>query len=173
MSVRTHRTPSGVEAVDGLVEDEGLRVAEQRGGDAQPLTHPEGEPADALAADALEAGHLDHLLHPPPAEAVRGGHGPQVVRRRPSGVDGLRLEQGTHLGERGPVSGVGTPVDGDCAPRGPVQADDHAHGGRFPGAVRAEEAGDLAGPDGEGDVVDGLLRSVGLGEVLSGDHDDS
>jgi len=41
------------------------------------------------------------------------------------------------------------------------------------GPVRAEEAGDLAGPDGEADAVDGGLRAVGLGEVLSSDHDDS
>jgi hypothetical protein len=30
-----------------------------------------------------------------------------------------------------------------------------------------------AGQDGEADAVDGGLRAVRLGEVLSGDHDDS
>ena len=40
----------GVEAVDGLVEDERGRVAEHGRGDAEPLAHAEGEAADALAA---------------------------------------------------------------------------------------------------------------------------
>jgi hypothetical protein len=71
------------------------------------------------------------------------------------------------------VLGVRTPVDRDGAVGGPVQAHEHAHGGRLAGAVRAEEAGDLARPDGEADAVDGGLRAVPLGEVLSSDHDDS
>jgi len=32
----------GVKAVGGLVEDEHLRVAQQRGGQAEPLAHPKG-----------------------------------------------------------------------------------------------------------------------------------
>jgi len=35
--------PLRVQAVDRLVEDEDGRVAEQRGGDAQPLGHAQGE----------------------------------------------------------------------------------------------------------------------------------
>ncbi|CAM5693481.1 hypothetical protein SVIOM74S_04750 [Streptomyces violarus] len=35
----------GIEAVDGLVEDEGGRVAEEGGGDAEALSHAEGEAA--------------------------------------------------------------------------------------------------------------------------------
>ena len=41
----------GVEPVDRLVEDEDRRVAEQRGGDAEPLAHAEREAARALAGD--------------------------------------------------------------------------------------------------------------------------
>ena len=36
-----------------------------------------------------------------------------------------------------------------------VQSDDHAHGRRLAGAVRAEEAGHDAGPHCEGEIVDG------------------
>ena len=35
----------GIQAVDRLVQDDGLRVAEQRRGDAEPLAHAEGEAA--------------------------------------------------------------------------------------------------------------------------------
>ncbi|MEU4603268.1 hypothetical protein AB0F43_09835 [Kribbella sp. NPDC023972] len=41
----------------------------------------------------------------------------------------------------------------------------------LPGAVRAEEAGDAARLDGEGDIVDSRGAAVPLGQVLDGDHD--
>ena len=40
--------PLGVEAVGGLVEDEDARIAEQRGGQRQPLAHAQGEPLHRL-----------------------------------------------------------------------------------------------------------------------------
>src|SRR3954452_15432408 len=138
-----------------------MRVYIRSRGDAEPVIHAEGETADALAGVALKARHLNHLLHPLPAEAVGGGDGSQVRRRGPPGVDGLRLEQGADLGKWRSVLGVRTAVHGDRAAGGPVQADDHAHGGGLAGAVRAEEAGDLAGPDREAYAVDGGLRAVG------------
>ena len=63
----------GVEPVDRLVEDQRRRVAEQGGGDAEPLAHAEREAADALAGDGLEAGELDDLatrLAPMPCVAA-------------------------------------------------------------------------------------------------------
>ena len=62
-------------------------------------------------------------------------------------------------------------VDRDAALARAVEADDHAHGGRLAGAVRAEEAGDLAGAHRERDVVDGGLRAEALGESFCSDHD--
>ena len=44
-----------VEAVDRLVEDQGLRVAEQRRGDAEPLAHAEREAARPLAGHLAQA----------------------------------------------------------------------------------------------------------------------
>ena len=53
----------GVEAVGGLVEDQHLRVAEQRVGDPEPLAHAERVLADALARGrAVEADQLQHLV---------------------------------------------------------------------------------------------------------------
>ena len=161
----------GVEAVDGLVEEQRRRVAEHRRGDAEPLAHAEREAADPLARDRLEAGELDDLAHALLAEAVRGGHREEVVLGGAAGVHGLRVEQRADLAERGTVLRVRLAVDRDTALARAVEADDHAHGGRLAGAVRAEEAGDLAGAHGERDVVDGGLRAEALGESFCSDHD--
>ena len=50
-----------VEAVDRLVEQQRLRVAEQRGRDAEPLAHAERELAGALARDLVQADQVDQL----------------------------------------------------------------------------------------------------------------
>ena len=50
--------------------------------------------------------------------------------------------------------GVADPAVADVAGVGPGQPDHHAHGGRLAGPVRADEAGDAAGGDLEGERVD-------------------
>ena len=84
-----------VQAVDRLVQHHGLRVAQQRRGHPEPLTHAEGEPADPLAGDLSQADDVDHLVDPPRGDAVGLGQGEQVVARRPAGVHRLGLEQHT------------------------------------------------------------------------------
>ena len=67
----------GVEAVGGLVEDQHLRVAEQRVGDAEPLAHAERVVADALLGGRLrETDALEQLVDP------RAWHAEDVARRR-------------------------------------------------------------------------------------------
>jgi hypothetical protein len=63
-------------------------------------------------------------------------------------------------------------VAGDRRPPavGPQQRRQHPQGGRLAGAVRAEEAEDLAGGDVEGDVVDGDHVVEALRESLDLDH---
>src|SRR5205085_368665 len=62
-----------VQAVDRLVEDDRVRVAEQRGGDAQPLGHAEGELARAAPGGTGQPDRLDELVDPGLADA--GGPG--------------------------------------------------------------------------------------------------
>ena len=69
----------GVEAVVGLVEEEGVGVAEHRAGQAEPLLHAEREAADPLAGHLAQPDQAQHLVHPAPAQPVGGGDGPQVV----------------------------------------------------------------------------------------------
>ncbi len=51
--------PGRVQPVGRLIEDQDLRVAEQGGGDAEPLTHPERVVADATVGLAL--GEADEV----------------------------------------------------------------------------------------------------------------
>ena len=50
-----------VQAVDRLVEHQHRRVAEQRGGDAEPLLHAERETADPAPGHRFEPGQPQHL----------------------------------------------------------------------------------------------------------------
>ena len=96
--------------------------------------------------------------------------GPQVVAGRPLRVDGLGLEEACELGERGVVFRERAAVDGGAALARAVEAEDHAHRGRPPGAVRPEEAGDDTGADGKAQVVDRDRLAVALGEGGDFDH---
>jgi hypothetical protein len=93
-----------------------------------------------------------------------------MVVCRASGVDRARLEQRADLVERCRVLGVVLAVDRDVAGGRPVEAEDQAHRGRLAGPVRAEEAGDDAGSDGEREVVDRALLAVVLHEPARLDH---
>src|SRR5674476_329698 len=168
--VANPQDPFGVESVRGLVQDERVRVAEQRGGDTQPLRHAQREAADPLSGDRLEPGHLDDLPHPGPADAVRRGHREQVVVCAAPGVHRLGVEQRADLLHGGAVLVVAPAVDGHRAARGVVQTDDQPHRGGLPGAVRAEETGDFAGLHGERDIVHGLNRRYGAKTAVGLDH---
>ena len=89
----------GVEAVRRLVQDQRLRVAEQRRRDAEPLAHAERERPDALACDLLQPDELDHLV-----DALRGmpcvwAEREQVVVGGAAGVDRPRLEDRADLAQ--------------------------------------------------------------------------
>jgi hypothetical protein len=85
-------------------------------------------------------------------------------------VDRLGLEQHADLSQRGGVLGVGAAVDERDAGGRPVQPDDQPHGGGFPGAVRAEETGDLPRPGGEAQPVDRRLCPVSFDYLADLDH---
>ena len=53
----------GIQTVGRFVEDEDLRVADEGGGDAEALPHPQGVvPHAAVGLGVGEADHLQHLL---------------------------------------------------------------------------------------------------------------
>ena len=67
------------------------------------------------------------------------------------------------VGEQVALNGLA--VEQDFAGGHFDESGDHFHGGGFAGAVRAEVAGDFAGPRGEGHVVDGGDAQKSLGDT--------
>jgi hypothetical protein len=127
-------------------------------------------PIENPFAHVLETHDAEHLVDPAAADAVALGQAEQVVAGRAAAVQRLGVEQGTDLAHGCRQVAVAAAADGYRALRRRVQAQDHPHGGGLPGAVRAEEPGDQAGPDGERQVVDGHGRAVALDEVAGFDH---
>ena len=159
-----------VQSVDGLVEQDGRRISQQRAGDAESLAHAERKSAGPLAGDVREPDLIDHLPNAPAADSGGGGDRPQVVLRGATGVHRAGLQQGTDLGERCPVLGIRAAVHGDPAGGRRVQADDHAHRGGFPGAVGSQKTGDDSRSHGETQIAHGCFVAVLLGEIAGLDH---
>ncbi|GHJ24602.1 hypothetical protein TPA0909_62160 [Streptomyces albus] len=160
----------GVEPVDGLVEEQHLRVAEQRRRDAEPLAHAEGEALGALLGDVLESDDAEHFVHPAGRDAGQLGQGEQMVAGAAPAVHGLGVEQGADLPGGVGQAPEGVPADGDPPGGGGVEPQDHAHGGGFPRAVGPQESGHGPWPDLEGQVVDGRLGAVALRQAVRLDH---
>jgi hypothetical protein len=160
----------GVEAVDRLVEEQHLGVAEQGGGDAEPLAHAEGEALGALLGHVLEADHTEYLVHPAGRDARQLGQGQQVAAGGPAAVHRLGVEQGTDLAGGVRQLAVRVAADRHLPGGGVVQAEDHAHRRRLAGAVGPQEAGDGPRPHLEGKVVHGCLRAIALSQADCLDH---
>ena len=159
-----------VEAVGRLVQDQRGGIAQQRGGDAEPLAHAQREPADPLAGDGLEADQPDHLVDAIAADAMGLGLRQQVVVGAAAGVDRSRFEQRADLVQRRLEGAIGAAVDRRPAGRGPVEAQDQAHRRRLAGAVRAQEPGHDARLHREAEVIDSELVAVSLGQSLDLNH---
>ena len=159
-----------VEAVDRLVEHHHFRVPEECGGDAEALSHAEREAATAATGHIGQADQAEHFLDPCFADAVGDGQRHQVVVGGALGVDRSGIEQRAERSERRGVLGQRPAVDERRPRGGGIEPENHPHRGRLAGAVRAEEAGDDAGLDGECQVVDGGGLAVALGELVDLDH---
>ena len=143
----------GVETVDGLVEQQDLRVAEQGAGQAETLLHAERELAGRLVRDGGQADQVEHLVDPLARQLVRRGEPAQVRLGAPVRVDPVGVEQGAHLAQRMRQLVVAHSVDEHAAAGGVVEAEDHPHGGRFARAIGPEETGHQTGVHGERQIV--------------------
>ena len=119
----------GVETVDRLVEEQHLRVAEQRGGDAEALPHAEREALGAPLGDVLQTDDAQHLVHPAGRDARTAGPAhSRWLRALPPAVHRLGVQQRAHLARCVRQLPVGVAADRHVARGGPVQAEDHPHG---------------------------------------------
>ena len=144
-----------VQAVGGLVEDQHLGVADQGGGDAEPLAHPQrvvADPSGRLGGG--EADDLQHLLHAVAGKAhVLLGDGEDLAAGA-TGVLGGGVEEHADLESRVGQVDVVASGDGDGAGRGSGETDHDPHRGRLPGPVGSQESGHATRLGGEADVVD-------------------
>src|SRR5205807_2884507 len=113
------------------------------------------ERVDRLVEHRVEKAQLDHALHGFPARlafepAQLGGKIEKALHRHVwigGGVLGQVADQALRLERR--FDDI-VAADRDAAGAGRHEPRDHAHGGRLPRAVRAEEAEHFAALDGEG-----------------------
>jgi len=157
--------PFRVQSVGGLVEDDHPGVPEQCGREAEPLAHAHGVASGALVRRGRDADQLEHLVDPTVLDPADRGQYPQVVASGPARVEVRRLQCRTHLLQRVGDVVVVLAVDRRGALGRPDQPEQHSQGRRFSGAVRAEEAGDPTGLDGEVEVVDGSEAAEAFGQA--------
>lgn len=135
-----------VEAVGRFVEHEQPGLGEQGGGEPEPLTHAEGEAAGLVVGDIGEPDLVEHVVD---------SRCPRVVASQ-SGQRGEVLPGGERGVEAGPVHEAGDAVgSGERAPErraqdlevaavGDGQAQQETEQRRLAGAVRSDQAVDLA-----------------------------
>ena len=171
-SPRSQVMPGRVQAVGRLVEDQHLRVAEQRGGDGQALAHPHRVALHAPVGGVVEPDGGEDLVDPAGGMPAGGGQDPQVVAGAAARMERGVLEHGADAGGGLLELVVALPVERRRSRRRPHEAEQRAQRRALAGAVGAEEAGHAAGLDVEGEVVDGGDAAEALGEVadLDGGH---
>ena len=167
-----HRTPSGSQPVDRLVEQQHAGVAEQCRRDAEPLRHAEREPPARRPATLAQAD-----LGPAPRRPAAGVS--RCFRRQRRQVRPGRSGRGGTPWRRAPLppraaASAATRTAGRSIiarpASGHVLAHDHAHRRRLPRAVRPEEPGHHPRPDREAQPVHRQRGPVALGEAAHLDH---
>ena len=161
----------GVQAVGGLVEDDDVRVGEQRCGETEPLAHAHGVAAGPLAGSGGDADQFEELVHPRVRGAARVGKDPQVIA-----PTAARVEVGRFESRADDLHGVGEVLvavfaDERLARGRADEPEEHAHRRRLAGAVGAEESGDPRRLHRKGEVVDCDKRAELFGQVSDVERD--
>src|ERR1051325_11388241 len=157
-----------VEAGKRFVEDEHLRVEDQRGRELHSLL--------VAVAQLL---HLIRraILEPETFEPAIGGRRGRERRRAVQLGEVAKLLAGAHLRVQAPFLGhvadlaAEVEVDRRTVPEHPAairleNTQDDLHGGRLAGTVAADESEDLAGTHVKAEVADGLEAAVTLSDRL-------
>jgi hypothetical protein len=82
-----------VKAVGRLVQHKQLWIAEQRGGDAQPLLHPEGVGLVPIPSAGGEPDPIQHDRHSSRIDTAQGGQRAPVGRAGQPRIEGGRFDQ--------------------------------------------------------------------------------
>jgi hypothetical protein len=159
-----------VEPVRRLVQDEDLRLAEQRRRQREALAHPEREAPDLRAGVVLHPGERQDGVGAGVVQSTLEAHDPQVIARCPPGMEPGDLERRSDAAERRVERTVRTPEDVRLAGRRGGEPQQDAHRRRLARAVRPEEAGHAASRDREAQAVHGEPLPVPLRQVADRDR---
>ena len=165
----------GVQAREGLVEDEEPGVADEGGGELDALLIAQGQLLDVVPAPFGQAQALGPLLGgalgPGPVRAVEAGEVGQLPADLHLGVQAALLGHVADAAARGGVHRRAVPGHGSAVAL--KDAHDDAHGGRLAGAVGPHEADELVGAHVEGQGVEGLEAPISFGQMCDLQHEDS
>ena len=150
-----------VEPERRLVEEEDPRVVEQAAGEVHLLALAGRQGADPLLALLVEPDRVDQLVDPVPAvarrQAVELAEHPELLADGQDPVARL-LAAGDHVHDPADLLGLALDVEAED-PGGPLRRQEERRQDldqrRLAGAVRAEQAEELAGLDLEVDAVEG------------------
>lgn len=158
---------AGRETGGRFVEDERVRVAQQRGGEAESAVHAEGEGAEGFVAQGADTDEVEQGVGARGAHARGGAEHAQLPSRGTRGVPRHIAEKHADL-----AGGVGDAVERPAPEVGDAAAgfefEHEPQGGGLAGAVGAEERSDATGPGLEGQIVHGG-REVAVG--VAGESD--
>src|SRR3954471_11286109 len=154
-----------IEAGRRLVQEDELRIADERERKVEAAQLSARECADARFSLLAETHELDHLADVPRPLVIAG----EELEDLPDGekrIDGRGLEDDADAGpKRAAAAGrIGAQHPHGALVSVPVALED-LDGGRLAGAVRAEEGEHLAGLDAEADPVQDLACAVRLLQV--------
>ena len=127
-----------VQAVRGLVEDEDVGVADERGGELEALAHTHRERADLALGVAAQADEIEDLVGTPVVVSTGACRHAQVGPGPARRVEARRLQHGADHRGRILEFLVATAVDGGGAHGGVHEAEQDAQRRRLAGAVRPE-----------------------------------
>ena len=85
--------PLRVETVHRFVQDQRSGIAQQRGRQAQPLEHPEGETSRVAIGSVGEPHQPEDMVDPALGDPVGGRERAEMVPRRDLRVHGVSVEQ--------------------------------------------------------------------------------
>ena len=162
---RPHQFPEvaaglGIEAGGRLVEEEDLRVVDQRGGDRQPLLLSAGE---LLGLAVRLFRQLDLAQVPPGIDpaVIAGGEDVDQLDEREVLEErrALKLNADDRFDGGGLFANVAA-FDVDAAGGRPLEPFDHFQRRCLAGAVGADHAEGFAALDRKGDVIDGREAAV-------------
>ena len=155
-----------VEPVGGLVENEHLGVAQQRGCDREALAHSHRVALDAAVRRCREPDPVQHLVHARVGMAPGGGQHAQVVAAAAARVEARVLEHHPDLSARMRKVLVAPSVEGSAARVGMDQAEEHAQGRALARPVGAQEPRDPSRLHLEREVGHGIHLAEALGEPV-------